>query len=300
MKKIDVSIVIVSYNTLDYLRNCLNSLYSAISDKVSFEIIVIDNDSTDGSREMLHKDFKHVTAIENTNEGFAKANNRGVGVSKGRYVLFLNPDTIMSKGVIEEVVKFMDQNDEVGASTCKLVMENGELDYAARRGFPTPWNSITYFSGLAKVFPTSKLFSGYTMGWENSSEPHEVDSLAGAFMMTRRTAGDQVGWWDEDYFFNGEDIDFCYRLKQKNWKIYYLPHIAILHYNGVSGGTKKSSQHITTANKTRKQFVTKARFDAMRIFYKKHYTKKYPKLITWGIFKGISLKQWLTMRRIGN
>jgi hypothetical protein len=170
-------------------------------------------------------------------------------------------------------------------------MPNGQIDDASHRGFPTPWNAFVHFSGLAKIFGKTKLFGGYNLGFKNFSETHEIDALAGAFMVVRREAGEKVSWWDEDYFFYGEDLDFCYMLQQKGWKIYYVPEFSVLHYKGVSGGLKKVSKDITTADSETKKRATKARFDAMRIFYKKHYEDKYPLFITRLVYTGISLKQ---------
>ena len=289
---IDVSIVIISYNTKTLTGECLESIKKNVSKKISYEIIVVDNASGDESAEFLRKSFPDVILIANKdNLGFAKANNVGIKKTTGRYVLCLNSDTVVYPGTLEYMVDFMDNHKDAGASTCKLEMPNGEIDDASHRGFPTPWNAITHFSGIAKVFPHSKLFSGYWQGWKDLSKTHEVDVLAGAFMLIRREAGDEAGWWDEDYFFYGEDVDFCYQLGQKGWKIYYVPEVSILHYKGVSGGIKKTSEKITTATKETRRRVTSARFNAMRIFYKKHYDKKYPKFLTWLVMQGIGIKE---------
>ncbi|HYM65402.1 MAG TPA: glycosyltransferase family 2 protein, partial [Candidatus Sulfotelmatobacter sp.] len=135
---------------------------------------------------------------------------------------------------------------------------------------------------------------GYNLGYMDLSKTHVIDALAGAFMIVRRKAGEEVGWWDEDYFFYGEDLDFCFMLKQKGWKVYYVPEVSILHYKGVSGGIKKDSQKITTASKETKKFATKWRFAAMRIFYKKHYEQKYPWIVTRLVYLGIYLKKTLS------
>lgn len=236
---IDLSIIIVSYNTKDFIRECLKSI-RVTSKGFDYEIIVVDNVSSDGTSQMVKEEFPDVIAIKSRkNLGFSKANNAGVEKSKGRYVLFLNPDTVVYKDSLFGMVKFMDEHKEAGAATCKLVMPGGRLDDAAHRGFPNPWNSLSYFSGLSKLFPSSKLFGGYNLGWMDLSKPHEIDACAGAFMMVRRQAGEKIGWWDEDYFFYGEDLEFCFRLKEIGWKIYFVPSVSVLHYKGVSGGIKK-------------------------------------------------------------
>ncbi|MCL6096466.1 MAG: glycosyltransferase family 2 protein [Patescibacteria group bacterium] len=291
---IDLSIVIVSYNTKDFLKKCLDSIYKT-SKNFGFEIIVSDNNSKDGSVEMVKKEFKDVILVENKeNMGFSKANNMGVKKSSGRYVLFLNSDTIVHANTLRYMVNFMDKNKNAGAATCELIMPNGKIDDASHRGFPTPWNSFSHFSGLSKIFPKSKLFGGYNLGFEDFSTTHEIDALAGAFMLVRRKAGEQVNWWDEDYFFYGEDIDFCYLLKQKGWKVYYVPEVSILHYKGVTGGIKKHSKHLTTADRETRIKSQKERFRAMRLFYKKHYEQKYPWIVTRLVYAGISLKQLIS------
>ncbi|HYM64915.1 MAG TPA: glycosyltransferase family 2 protein [Candidatus Sulfotelmatobacter sp.] len=291
---IDLSIVIVSYNTKDFLKSCIESVYKTAKN-LKIEIIVSDNNSHDGSSEMISKEFKDVILIENKeNLGFSKANNVGIKKTTGRYILFLNSDTVVYEKTLEYMVNFMDKNKDAGAATCKLVMPNGKIDDASHRGFPTPWNSITHFSGLSKIFGKTKIFGGYNLGYMDLSNTHVIDALAGAFMIVRRKAGEEVGWWDEDYFFYGEDLDFCFMLKQKGWKVYYVPQVSILHYKGVSGGIKKDSQKITTASKETKKFATKWRFAAMRIFYKKHYEQKYPWIVTRLVYIGIFFKRTLS------
>ncbi len=291
---IDLSIVIVSYNTKELLRECIESIYKN-SNNLSFEIVVVDNNSHDGSVEMVKKEFKDVILVENKeNLGFSKANNIGVKKTSARYVLFLNADTVVYDKTLKYMVDFMDKKKDAGAATCKLVLPSGKIDDASHRGFPTPWNSFSHFSGLSKIFPKTKLFGGYSLGFEDFSKTHAIDALAGAFMLVRKEAGEEVGWWDEDYFFYGEDIDFCYMLKQNGWKIYYVPEVSILHYKGVSGGLKKISKDITTASDETRIKAQSERFRAMRLFYKKHYEQKYPWIVTRLVYLGIYLKQTLS------
>ena len=291
----DLSIIIVSYKTRDVLKNCLLSIKDNVSKKITYEIIVSDNGSNDKTTQMISDlRFKtsDLTLIENReNLGFSKANNVGVKESKGRYILFLNPDTVIQKDTLEKMVEFMDKTKDAGAATCKVLLPSGNIDDSCHRGFPTPWNSFCHFSGLAKVFPKTKIFGGYNLSFLDMTKTHEIDALAGSFMIVKREAGEDIGWWDEDYFFYGEDLDFCYMLKQKGWKVYYVPDVSILHLKGVSGGIKKISKEISTADKETKRTATKWRFDAMRIFYKKHYENKYPWIVTKLVYFGISLKQ---------
>lgn len=296
---IDLSIIIVSYNTKSFLEKCLISIYENKPKAYSFEVIVVDNDSKDDSIDMVKSSFSHVKLFENKeNYGFSRANNVGIKEAKGRYILFLNSDTEVSKETFDTMISFMDQHKDAGAATCKLVMPNGQIDDASHRGFPTPWNAFCHFSGLAKIFPYSMKFNGYNLAWQDLDKVHVIDALAGAFMIVRKEAGEQVSWWDEDYFFYGEDLDFCYMLKQKGWKVYYVPQAVTLHYKGVSGGIKEVSKNRTTASKETKKRATTERFKAMRIFYKKHYQDTYPVFITWVVMIGIDTKMWLTQRKL--
>ena len=288
---IDLSIVIVSYNTKNFLEICIESIKNT-SKGFTYEIVVVDNASSDGSSEMIKENFKDVLLIANKeNLGFSKANNLGVKKTNGRYVLFLNSDTEVYENTLNTMIKFMDKTKEAGAATCKLELPSGKIDDASHRGFPTPWNSFLHFSGISKALGNTKLFGGYNLGYLNLNETHEIDALAGAFMLVRREAGEQVGWWDEDYFFYGEDLDFCFMLKQKGWKIYYVPSVSILHHKGISGGIKKHSKEISTADEGTRIKSQKERFRAMKLFYKKHYERKYPWIITRLVYIGISVKQ---------
>lgn len=295
---LDLSIIIVNFNAGKFLVDCIGSIVDNVKG-ISYEIIVVDNASSDQSQiqiSNLESRISNLKVILNKkNVGFSKANNLGVKISqKSRYVLFLNPDTIIQKKTIEKMIGFMSEHEDTGAATCKLVMSNGEIDDASHRGFPTPWNSFCHFFGLSKMFPKSRIFSGYNLGWKNFNKTHEIDVLAGAFMLVKRSAGEQVGWWDEDYFFYGEDIEFCFNLKQKGWKIYYLPDVWITHLKGVSGGIKKISENITTADRETKKRATYWRFEAMKIFYKKHYQKKYPWIVNILVNIGIDFKKMIS------
>lgn len=291
MDQLELSIIIVAYNTKDFLIDCIESIEKTT--KTSYEIVVVDNASSDdGIAALREKQFENLTIIENRqNFGFSKANNIGVKESSGRFVLFLNPDTVVHSRTIDGMVEFMKTHKDAGAATCFLELPNGKLDDAAHRGFPTPWRSFAYFSNLAAQFPKSRFFSGYTMSYENIGKTHEIDALAGAFMLVRREVGEEVGWWDEDFFWYGDDLDFCYRLRERGWKIYFVPEFKTLHYKGVSGGIKKISKHLTTADEQTRKKAIDARFEAMKIFYDKHYKNKYPAIVRNFVLFGIILKR---------
>jgi hypothetical protein len=200
------------------------------------------------------------------------------------------------------VIGFMEKHPQAGAASCYLRLFNGEIDEACHRGFPTPWRAFCYFSGLAKIFPRSRFFSGYTLGYlRDSPKPHEIDSCSGSFLLVRRKVGEQVGWWDEDYFWYGEDLDFCFRIKKAGWKIYFIPQVKIIHYRGVTSGIKKHSQGLSKASKKTRLRAALASTEAMRIFYRKHYSLKYPSFFRRMIFLAIGVLEkyrvWSVKRR---
>lgn len=298
MQSLDLSIIILNYNAKKFVVDCIRSIENSRRNGYFWEVIVVDNASTDGSQEAIRKLIENknlpsaepcsLVLLENKeNLGFSKGNNIAVPLTKGRYILFLNPDTVVNKNTLSFMVKFMDSNPRVGAATCKLRLPTGDLDEAAHRGFPTPWNAFCHFFGLEKLLPSSRLLSGYTLGYLSKNTVHEIDSLSGAFMIVRREAGKQVDWWDEDYFWYGEDIDFCYRLKKKQWKIMCVPQVWILHYRGVSSGLKKHTRYLSSASRETRKIAAASSIEAMRIFYKKHYLGYYPKPILWLVWLGI-------------
>ncbi len=299
---VDVSVIIVSFNTREITLQCVSSVIKTTK-VFSYEIIVVDNASSDDSvseLKKLAKDNSRIKIIENKeNYGFSKANNIGVEKASGRYVLFLNSDTVVYESTIDGMINFMEESPDCGASTCFVRLPNGKLDDAAHRGFPTPARAFSHFSGASKIFKKSKFFAGYNMTYEDLTKTHEIEALTGAFMFTRRSAAEKVAlppdsskWWDEDFFWYGEDLDFCYRLKEAGWKIYFVPQYEILHYKGVSGGIKKHTRNITTATKETRRRAHNARFAAMRIFYDKHYKNKYPGWMRRLVLSGVSAKKF--------
>ncbi len=272
MKKL--SIVILSYNTEKVLTDCLDSL-TKVKSEVDFEVIVVDNASTDGSLRMLsHR--KDLTLIENKdNLGFAKGNNSARKSVKGEYVLFLNSDTLVAQSTLKATVNYLDEHKDVGALTCKIVLPDGSLDKDARRSFPTPWVALTHFSLLDRLFPKSPLFARYWYGYKNEDELHEVDALQGAFFLTRKYILDGVDWYDEDYFLDGEDIDLCWKIKHQGYKIVYYPQVTITHVKKASKKGRRSLKAVT------------AGVNSMEIFYKKHLIRLYPFYINMPVLMGI-------------
>ena len=282
-----VSVIIVSYNTSEILKDCLNNLKDAYT---PLEVIVVDNNSPDDSADMVGNDFPWVKLIANTNNvGLAVASNQGYKASKGDYLLYLGSDAFPKLGTIKGMVNYMDENKNVGAATAKLVLRSGDLDPDAHRGFPTPWAALTHFSSMNKVFPKSRLFNQYFMGYADLSSPHEIDLCISHFMMIKREAMVALGGWDEDYFVYGEDVDFCYRLKAAGWKVMYLPQWEAVHYKGAGVGIRKETRDITKATKETRLSSRRRTTQAMELFYKKHYYKKYPTFVTGFVLFGIKI-----------
>lgn len=288
----DLSVVIVAYNSEDTIVGCVNSVIDTVK-KHSYEIIISDNSTNDRTENIVKVKLKGKAIYIHNNEnlGFSKGNNAGLKKAKGRFVLFLNPDTKVYEDTIDGMIDFMKERSDCGAATCFMELPNGQLDDSSHRGFPTPFRAFSHFTGISKLFPKSKLFGGYNLGYLDLTKTHEIESLAGSFMIVPFPLGEKLGWWDEDYFFYGEDIDFCYRIKKAGYKIYFVPKYRALHMKGISSGIKKVSKNITKASKETKKFATYHRFRAMEIFYDKHYKSQYPLLINQLVKYGIKLKK---------
>lgn len=293
----DLTIIILSFNVKELLLNCLKSLYTNKTEADKWQIIVVDNNSSDYSLDVAKKYFPDIEAIQTgKNLGFSGGNNHAVPYIKSDYVLFLNPDTEVVNDVVQRSLEFIKSDSNIGALNCRVELPDGTLDYSCHRGFPTPWNSFCYFSGLSKIFPKSKFFAGYTATYLDISKTHQMDCGNGAFMMLPKKVGDQVKWWDTDYFWNGEDIEFFYRIKKAGYKVYYFAQGKIIHYAGSSSGLKKSAT--VKVDKHTKIRSAKYGIKAMRIFYMKHYFTKYPYGIRHFILLGITLLEWYRLLRI--
>ena len=269
----DLSVVILNFNTVDLTRVCLRTLLSSQLGTYTMEVIVCDNGSTDGSVEVISREFPEVTLIENKkNLGFAAGNNPGIKRAKGRYILLLNTDTEMPPETLATMLAFMDAHPDVGASTCKLLLPDGSMDPACHRGFPTPWVAFTYLSKLEKLFPRTRLFGEYHQGYKDLNTIHEVDCIVGAFFLVRKEVVKKVGFLDEDYFMYGEDIDWAYRIKKAGWKIMFNPTVTILH--------KKKQSGRSNADKKRK-LTSEIYFHKYNwLFYKKNYAKHYGPILS--------------------
>lgn len=294
MSEIDLSVIVLSYNTKGLLINCLESLELGSKGVEKCEVVVVDNASTDGSAEAI-KDLKfknfELKIIKNKdNLGFAKGNNDGLRQAGGRYILFLNSDTKVYPQALSESLSFIKKDPSIGALTAKTILTSGKMDPDCHRGFPTPWASITYFLGLEKLFSKSKIFGQYHKNYLNINENHEIDAGAGAFMLVPKKVIEEVGSWDENYFFYGEDLDFFFRIKKAGYKVFFYAKPLLTHYKGASSGLRKESKGIAKNSKENRIKVAKASVEAMEIFYKKFYKDQYPMWLTSFVLSAIKIK----------
>ena len=276
-----LSIIIVNYNTYNLTKQTIDSIIGEHHD-FNYEIILVDNASSDGSINKLQDEFRNIVITQKLriimnkdNLGFAKANNIGIKFASGKYILLLNSDTVLKENCLEKCIGKIEKDRNIGALGCKVILANGELDHACKRGFPSPKASLYYF---LKLYKRNELKYGqYNALHLGEDDIGEVDCLTGAFMLMPKLIFDKVGGLDEDFFMYGEDIDLCYKIKELGYKILYYPEAQIIHYKGGSSKKKRSK-------------VIYDFHQAMWIFYKKHYYKKYNFAVTFLVFIGIWLK----------
>jgi GT2 family glycosyltransferase len=257
----ELSVIIVNYNVKYFLEQCLHAVANA-SKQFTTEVIVVDNNSVDGSCAMIREKFGWVKLIENKhNAGFSMANNQALRIATGKYNLLLNPDTVIEEGTFKKCISFMDAHPEAGALGVKMIDGKGNFLPESKRALPTPAVAFYKIFGLARLFPKSKVFGQYHLGYLNKDITNEVEILSGAFMFLRKEALEKTGLLDEDFFMYGEDIDLSYRMIKADYKNYYFPETTIIHYKGES--TKKGSVNYVIVF-----------YNAMMIFARKHFSKK--------------------------
>lgn len=262
----ELSVIIVNYNVRYFLEQALLSVERAIAG-VEAEVWVVDNNSADSSVEMVRERFPWVRLIANEdNPGFSIANNQAIRPSRGKYVLLLNPDTVVKEDTFSRCLEFMEAHEDAGGLGVRMMDGQGRFLKESKRGLPTPWVAFSKAFGLSRLFPHSKRFNHYHLGYLSEEEVHEVEILAGAFMLMRRKALDEVGLLDEDFFMYGEDIDLSYRLIKGGYKNYYFPETSIIHYKGES--TKRGSLN-----------YVRVFYQAMIIFARKHFSGSQGKLL---------------------
>ena len=275
-----LSVIIVSYNSIELLENCLFSVQKAMQ-TIDGEIIIVDNNSNDGSKESLPSKFPGVKFIfNNENLGFAKACNQGSKISSGNYLLFLNPDTILTETCLKDCISFFESHADVGAAGVRMLDEKGNFLKESKRGLPSPSASFYKLFGLTAMFPGSKTFGKYYQGHLPEDENNPVDVLSGAFMMVKREIFEKVNGFDESFFMYGEDIDLSLRITQRGYKNYYLGKLSVTHLKG--GSTTYNYKYV-------RDF-----YSAMNLFVKKHYSDKSI-LYRSFLYSGIGFRKMLAM-----
>lgn len=281
MSSIDLLVVILNYNTRDLLRDCLRSLDAQSG--LSFEVCVVDNASPDESAAMVEREFPHVRLLRNPdNNGFSAGNNLGLRsygwpeAGNSRYVMLLNPDTVVPEHALAAMVSYADAQPEVGVVGPRLLLPDGTLDKACRRGFPTPAVSFYRLSGLSRIFRQSARFNRYNMEYLDERQRAEVDAVVGACMLVRAEVLHQVGLLDEIFFMYGEDLDWCMRIKQAGWRIMYFPDVMVHHVKRAASRRSEKAQY---------------EFDrAMWLFYCKHYRAVQSRLVDLLVRIGLGLR----------
>lgn len=284
MKPVRISVIIVSYNVKFFLEQCLKSVYRA-GRGIQMEVFVVDNNSADGSCVMVRNQFPEVNLIENgENTGFSKANNQAMFLATGEFHLILNPDTVVEESTFQKILAFMDQHPEAGALGVRMIDGKGTFLPESKRALPTPWVSFYKVFGLAALFPRSRRFGQYHLGYLPQDEINTVDILPGAFMFMRKSVLDQTGYFDESFFMYGEDIDLSYRICQAGYKNYYFPETTIIHYKGES--TRKASMNYVVMF-----------YQAMIIFATKHFTKSNARWFSFFIRLSVYFRATISMVR---
>ncbi len=277
-----LSIVIVNYNVRYFLEQTLLSVEKAMAN-ITAEVFVVDNHSVDDSVQMVKERFPQVILIENKdNPGFSKANNQAIRQAKGEYILLLNPDTVVDEDTFEKCIAFMDEHHDAGGLGVKMIDGSGKFLPESKRGFPYPFVAFCKTFGLSKLFPKSRIFNRYHLGYLDENSNHEIDVLSGAFMMLRKSVLDKIGLLDESFFMYGEDIDLSYRIKKSLYKNYYFADTTIIHYKGES--TKKGSLN-----------YVKVFYNAMIIFAKKHFSGTKGKVFILMLYLAIYFRAFLTL-----
>ncbi len=265
---LDVSIVIVNWNGRDLLSRCLQCIKQTVK-RSSYEVLVVDNNSSDGSQDMVRRDFPDVKLIANKdNVGFARANNQAMKIAQGRYTLLLNSDAFVKDNAVDHMVEFMDHHPDAAMSSCKLLYEDGRLQPSCAR-FPTLLSEMVIAFGLDKLFARSKFFGSYMMTDWDYNDTRAVEVIMGAFMLVRSELIHEVGMMDEDFFMYSEEVDWCYRFHRAGWKVYFVPDVETIH---IWGGSSKAVKTETLLRLYRSRVL----------FFRKHYGA-----LTAMLYKGI-------------
>jgi GT2 family glycosyltransferase len=278
MKSIDLSICIVSLHARSFLHDCLKSIVDA-TPKLKYEIIVVDQNSQDGTVEMLRTDFPTVRVIETSgNEGYTRPMNYALNAARGRYVAQLNPDTLVHSGTFNLLCDFLNTHHDVGIVGPKVLNPDGTLQAPCKRGDARPWAVISYFSGLSKLLPDKAFFNGYLLSHLDENQTYPVDGVSGSCMLIRREVIDDIGLLDELFFAYQEDADYCLRTRQAGWRVYYYPEAQITHFGGQGGSGVQPDRSILAWHKS------------YYLYYRKHFAEEYFMVLNWIYYAMMGVK----------
>lgn len=280
----DLSINIVTFNSLEPLKSCIESLIFSIGTELDYEIIIIDNASADGTLQYVELNYPQVFLIKNkTNLGYTKAMNQGLHASKGNYLVQLNPDVIVNPKTFQMLVKWMDENRDVGISIPKVLNQDGSLQKQCRRSFARPLEVISYFLKLDRIFPNHRVIGNYVKSYLPEDEISEVDAVSGSCMMIRREVIDEIGFLDERFFAYQEDTDFCFRAKKTGWKVFYLPFAQVVHLGGRGGSGSNFLKGIYEWHRS------------YFLYYRKNLAQDYFILVNWFMYLMVGVKLFFAM-----
>ncbi len=283
---IDLSIIILNHNTRGLTEQAVDSINDTGSE-LSYEIIIVDNSSSEAEvfKCPVNPSYPNIRSITIENKGFSNGCNIGASLALGSHLLFLNSDVIIHPFTLEKSMAYLKAHNDIGALGIKSLLRDGSLDHGCRRGFPTPMNSLYYFIGLDRKHPENPKYNGYQLNHLDENKTSEVDAVSGSFMMMKKSVFDQVEGFDEDFFMYGEDLDICYRIKEKGYKVIYYPEVTMLHLKGQSG--------LSTYN----ELVNYHFYNSMIIFYDKHYKRKYGLVMMLLVHAAVRIKYLLNRKR---
>jgi GT2 family glycosyltransferase len=320
MNQSKISFIIVNYATKGLLEKNITNI---LENWQNSEVILVDNDSPDGSADFVEDMFgkeKRVTLLRTQNNGLSAGFNLGLKEATGEYHIYLGTDAFPTKEALETMITYIKEHPDVGIVSPQLYTRKGIVDMDAHRGFPTPYTALSHYLRLDKLFPKSEIFNKYNLGYKDINTIHEIDACISHFMLVNPTVYTKIGTWDEDYFLYGEDIDFCYRVKQAGFKVIYMGNTRVLHYKGAGIGrdTSKDIENAMNGNfeyasikNTRVEKgkgkdikiwmrlnIAKESTKAMRLFYKKHFSSKYNVILTSIVLLGIWLVEKAKLAKI--
>ncbi len=275
----DISFSIVTYNSGEYLIECLRSLITSLGTSILYEITVVDNGSSDRVTDRVKIDFPQVHWIQNLqNQGYSKAMNQGLKRSTGRYVVQLNPDVVVHEDTFQEILAYMNANQDVGICTPKVLNGDGSLQKQCHRSFARPWDVLSYFLQLDKLFPGSRLFGRYLLSYLPEDQIADVEAVSGSCMVIRSEVIDRIGYLDELFYAYQEDTDFCFRANENGWRVVYYPSVKITHYGGMGGSLSDPYKSINAWHKS------------YFLYYRKHLKKDYFFVVNWGMYLAMGVK----------